>query len=113
MKFWKSASLDRLEVRHEFTIGPTQPTSGFPPSARLYYCRRCEESYVVLGRRVAVLDNRGRPLRTSQSHKQYAAFAANRCPALTDSAALAPSAALRPLTLVAQRSVSESRASRV
>jgi len=112
MKIWKSASLDRVELPHEFIIGPARPASGFPPSARLYYCRRCEESYVVSGRRVAVLDASGSPLSTTQSRAQYDAFAENRCPAVTDSAALEPSAGPRRLALVAPRAVSESRVAR-
>jgi hypothetical protein len=86
MKFWANhlASLEprRMATRHEFVIGPLCKHTVFQQKARLYYCMRCQWSFLVCGSKVAVLDEDGSPLGGDESRRRFTTFEEGPCPVL-------------------------------
>jgi hypothetical protein len=79
----RSLAIDRLEtiMRHELVIGPLCDSAFFGRKARLYYCNRCEWSFLVYGRKIAALDAGAGPLNGNNSSTRFSADE-NPCPVL-------------------------------
>ena len=87
VKFWKShaAALTRHDsnLRHEFVIGPLCDSDLCPgKKARLYYCIRCNERFLVSGSRVAVLNEDGTPIVGEESLRRFNTFGEGPCTVL-------------------------------
>jgi hypothetical protein len=86
MNFWKNRSdglARRLtDTRHQFVIESLCKSALFQQKARLYYCIRCEWSFLVCGRKVAVLDEDGSPLIGEESLRRFETFKEGPCPVL-------------------------------
>jgi hypothetical protein len=102
MNSWrKSMSLQEglpTRLRHDFVIGPQRHSDLFERPARLYFCVRCKSSFLVCGRKVAVLDEDEVPLTGEESLLRFNTFGEGPCPVLEAfvSAATARAEALRP-----------------
>jgi hypothetical protein len=79
----RSRAIDRPEtiMRHELVIGPLCDSAFFGRKARFYYCNRCKWSFLVCGRKVAVLDAGGGPLNGNSSSTRFSADE-DPCPVL-------------------------------
>ena len=83
MKPWNIDTRDRKpELKHDFVIGPPRSTYLSSKPARLYYCRRCQWSFLVCGSKVAVLDEVGRALLGEENLLGFETFEAGPCPVL-------------------------------
>ncbi len=80
----KAVKQRQLATRHEFVIGPLCVTSVFHKPARVYYCMRCQWSFLVLGSKVAVLDDHGRPVCCDESLQRFRTFREGPCPVLQE-----------------------------
>ena len=69
-------------LRHDFVIGPLSDSPLFKRKARLYYCIRCDWSFLVCGTKVAVLDEKGLALTGTQASERFNTFQNGPCPVL-------------------------------
>jgi hypothetical protein len=94
MNFWwrSRTSPPRITARHQFVIGP-RPTGTGAASGRLYYCARCNWSFLVCGSRVAVLDENGIPIAGAVGRERFATFENGPCPMLAEPPPIAASSA--------------------
>jgi hypothetical protein len=67
---------------HEFVIGPLRTTKFAPGRARIYYCYRCEWTFLVFKNKVMVLDREGLPISREASLDRMRTFANGPCPVL-------------------------------
>jgi hypothetical protein len=72
----------RVNLRHEFVIGPLRESDLFSSKGRLYYCTHCRWSFLVCGDKVAVLDEDGSLLAGPRSTSRFATFEEGPCPVL-------------------------------
>jgi hypothetical protein len=68
--------------RHEFAIGPAGPHDPFDGRGQRYTCIRCKWAFVVKGRQVVVLDDRGIPMPGEQAVARLDTFAQGPCPGI-------------------------------
>jgi hypothetical protein len=68
-------------TQHEFAIGPLCKHGGSAREARVYYCIRCKWSFLVCGRKVAVLAEDSSPISGDESLHRFATFEEGPCPA--------------------------------
>lgn len=72
----------RINLRHNFVIGPQCDSYLFNGQARLYYCMRCRWSFLVSNNAVAVINDQGRPLVGEEAKAQFRSFENGPCPVL-------------------------------
>ncbi len=71
-----------VAVRHEFAIGPASRGDPFDGKGQRYTCIRCKWAFVIKGRQVVVLDDRGTPMTREQGLKRLNTFSDGPCPAI-------------------------------
>jgi hypothetical protein len=74
-------SLNRT-LSHNFVIGPLSEYGPLRQTGRLYYCTHCKWSFLVCGRKVAVLDDDGQAITGEESLRRFQTFVAGPCPVL-------------------------------
>lgn len=82
LKLKRQPSLSRTALRHEFVIGPAGPDDPFEGNGQRYTCMRCKWAFVVKGRHVVVLDDRGIPMTREQGLGRLNSFNDGPCPAI-------------------------------
>ena len=80
--FSKLSKPNASSLRHDFVIGPLRQHPLFAKPARLYYCHRCKWSFLVSGRKVAVLDSHGTILANAEGQRRFDTFEDGACPVL-------------------------------
>jgi hypothetical protein len=84
VKLWRKHEKSQQAARlgHNFVVGPPRHSYLFGRTARLYQCVRCKWSFLVCGRKVAVLNDDGSPIVGEESLRRFNTFAEGACPAL-------------------------------
>ena len=77
----RQGSLTRHGDGHELVIGPLCDDSLFSRKARLYFCMKCKQRFLVCGDRYALLDRRGNVMATIAAQDRSDSLEQALCPA--------------------------------